>query len=115
MNYKNAYEEMKKLYQESQQEKQKLGEENKELRHWKELHSGLILAKQNIELFNQQKDFIKYMEDKIEKELNELDTLCKLNKISRYDSVYKCAYTYIIKMIDILQQFKEIMKIEQRR
>lgn len=40
-----------------------LQHENENLKNWKELHRCTILAKQNIKLFNQQKEFIRYIKD----------------------------------------------------
>lgn len=68
--------------------------ENKELKHWKELHSCSILAKQNIELFNQQKDFIKYLEEEKDRLASVCSSICE-DKFDEAD--------------DILQKYKEII------
>ena len=57
----------------------------------------------------QQKEFIKYLENEIKKEKDNLEKLCELYKITKENNAtYKFAYSYIKKMEEILQNYKEI-------
>ena len=57
----------------------------------------------------QQKEFIKYLEDEIKKEKEDLEHLCDLYKIpQKNNSTYKFVYSYINKIEKILQKYKEI-------
>ena len=85
------------------EENQKLKEETAKLKHWKELHNCSILAKQNTELFNQQKDFIKYLEDEIEKIKEDIFRNCLTSEdIDLYIKKVK-----LLKTGEILQKYKE--------
>ena len=66
MNYKNAYEEMKKLYELLQQENRSLKKqlENKYSRTG--TLTNEVLYEENTKLINQQKEFIEYMTKTIE-------------------------------------------------
>lgn len=58
----------------------------------------------------QQKEFIKYLEDEIKKEKDNLEKLCELYKITKENNAtYKFAYSYIKKMEEILQKYKSII------
>lgn len=59
---------------------------------------------------SQQKKFIKYLEDEINKEKDDLEKLCELYKIPKENNnAYKFAYSYINKMEEVLQKYKEII------
>ena len=61
-------------------------------------------------MINQQKEFIKYLEDETKKEKDDLEKLCELYKIPKENNAaYKFAYSYINKMEEILQKYKEII------
>lgn len=61
---------------------------------------------------SQQKEFIKYLEDEIKIERENLEELCKLYKIPKENnSAYKFAYSYINKTEEILQKYKEIIGV----
>ena len=67
-------------------------------------------AKNNGNMINQQKEFIKYLEDETKKEKDDLEKLCELYKIPKENNAaYKFAYSYINKMEEILQKYKEII------
>lgn len=67
-------------------------------------------------LLSQQKEFIKYLEDKIKKEKDDLEKLCELYKIPKENNAaYKFAYSYINKMEEILQKYKEIIGVEDEK
>ncbi len=69
------------------------------------------LATINYEQKIQQKEFIKYLEDEIKIERENLEELCKLYKIPKENnSAYKFAYSYINKTEEILQKYKEIIQ-----
>lgn len=58
----------------------------------------------------QQKEFIKYLEDEIKEEKDNLEKLCELCKIPKENNgAYKFAYSYIKKIEEILQKYKEII------
>ena len=58
----------------------------------------------------QQKEFIKYLEDKIKKEKEDLEQLCDLYKIPKENNgTYKFVHSYINKIEEILQKYKEII------
>lgn len=60
-------------------------------------------------LLTQEKEFIKYLEDEIKKEKEDLEHLCDLYKIpQKNNSTYKFVYSYINKIEKILQKYKEI-------
>jgi iron-sulfur cluster repair protein YtfE (RIC family) len=68
-----------------------------------------LLYEENTKLINQQKEFIKYLEDEIKKEKEDLEHLCDLYKIpQKNNSTYKFVYSYINKIEKILQKYKEI-------
>lgn len=68
-----------------------------------------LLYEENTKLVNQQKEFIKYLEDEIKKEKEDLEHLCDLYKIpQKNNSTYKFVYSYINKIEKILQKYKEI-------
>lgn len=68
-----------------------------------------LLYEENTKLINQQKEFIKYLEDEIKKEKEDLEHLCDLYKIpQKNNSTYKFVYSYINKIEEILQKYKEI-------
>lgn len=74
-------------------------------------HREEVQDRENI-LLNQQKEFIKYLEDEIKKEKDDLENLCELYKIPKENrAAYKFAYSYINKMAKILQKYKEIIGI----
>lgn len=69
-----------------------------------------ILEKSNEEYKTQQKEFIKYLEDEIKEEKDDLEKLCKLYKIPKENNgAYKFAYSYINKMEAILEKYKEMV------
>ena len=58
----------------------------------------------------QQKEFIKYLEDKIKKEKEDLEQLCDLYKIPKENNgTYKFVHSYINKIEEILQKYREII------
>ncbi len=60
----------------------------------------------------QQKEFIKYLEDEIKEEKDNLEKLCELCKIPKENNgAYKFAYSYIKKIEEILQKCKEIIGV----
>ena len=60
----------------------------------------------------QQKEFIKYLEDEIKKEKEDLEHLCDLYKIpQKNNSTYKFVYSYINKIEKILQKYKSVIGI----
>lgn len=60
----------------------------------------------------QQKEFIKYLEDEIKEEKDNLEKLCELCKIPKENNgAYKFAYSYIKKIEEILQKYKEIIGV----
>lgn len=68
-----------------------------------------LLYEEITKLINQQKEFIKYLEDEIKKEKEDLEHLCDLYKIpQKNNSTYKFVYSYINKIEKILQKYKEI-------
>lgn len=96
-------------------------EEHRELKkQLEDANETIILLKASEPMLNlkrtlektQQKEFIKYLEDKIKIERKNLEELCKLYKIPKENnSAYKFAYSYINKMEGILQKYKEIMGV----
>lgn len=96
-------------------------EEHRELKkQLEDANETIILLKASEPMLNlkralektQQKEFIKYLEDKIKIERKNLEELCKLYKIPKgNNSAYKFAYSYINKMEGILQKYKEIMGV----
>lgn len=68
-----------------------------------------ILEMKMFKLQTQQKAFIKFLEDEIKKEKEDLEHLCDLYKIpQKNNSTYKFVYSYINKIEKILQKYKEI-------
>lgn len=66
-------------------------------------------------LLTQQKEFIKYLEDKINEEKDNLEKLCELYKIPKEgNAAYKFAYSYISKMEAILQKYKSIIEDDKQ-
>ena len=64
----------------------------------------------------QQKEFIKYLEDEIKEEKDNLEKLCELCKIPKENNgAYKFAYSYIKKIEEILQKYKEIIGVEDEK
>ena len=58
----------------------------------------------------QQKEFVKYLEDEIKEEKDNLEKLCELYKIPKENNgAYKFAYSYISKIEMILQKYKKII------
>ena len=58
----------------------------------------------------QQKEFKKYLEDKIKKEKEDLEQVCKIYKISKENNgAYDFAYSYISNIKEILQKYKLII------
>ena len=58
----------------------------------------------------QQKEFIKYLEDKIQKEQKKLNDLCDLYKIPKENNgSYNFVYSFIHEMEEILQKYEEII------
>ncbi len=65
-------------------------------------------------LKTQQKEFIKFLEDGIKNEKTDLEQLCKIYKIPKENnSSYKFVCSYINKLEEILQKYKEIIGEEQ--
>ena len=127
-----ASEEFTSLLKENQELKKKLNKANDELYTLKNKYNIRLLNQisENIEpdcedyylaeietkankydlIQTQQKEFIKYLEDKIKKEKDDLEKLCELYKIPKENNAaYKFAYSYINKMEEILQKYKEII------
>ena len=60
----------------------------------------------------QQEEFIKYLEDEIKEDKDNLEKLCELYKIPKENnSAYKFAYSYIKKIEEILQKYKETIGV----
>ena len=60
----------------------------------------------------QQKEFIKYLEDEINKEKDDLEKLCELYNIPKENDIaYKFFYSYINKLEKILKKYKEIIGV----
>ncbi len=58
----------------------------------------------------EKKKFIKYLEDEIKEEKDNLEKLCELYKIPKENNgAYKFAYSYISKIEMILQKYKKII------
>lgn len=63
-------------------------------------------------LETQQKEFIKYLEDEINKEKDDLEKLCELYNIPKENDIaYKFFYSYINKLEKILKKYKEIIGV----
>lgn len=61
---------------------------------------------------NKQKNFIKYLENEIKKEKENLEQICKIYKIPKENnSAYKFAYSCIEKMENILRKYKETIGV----
>lgn len=70
------------------------------------------LINANFQNKNQQKVFIHYLEDEIKEEKDNLEKLCELCKIPKENNgAYKFAYSYIKKIEEILQKYKEIIGV----
>ena len=64
----------------------------------------------------QQKKFIKWLEDEINKEKDDLEKLCELCNISKKnDLAYKFFYSYIKKLEKILKKYKEIIGVSNEK
>lgn len=59
---------------------------------------------------DQQKDFIKYLEDTIQKERKNLDDLCDIYKVPKENnSTYKFLCSFVNRIEEILSKYKEII------
>ena len=75
-----------------------LQQENIKLKNWKELHSGLILAKENIRLHEQnkkQKEVIDKLKNKTKENIE--NAKCEITTLTIGDKAY---YQYIEKILD---------------
>lgn len=55
-------------------------------------------------------EFKKYLEDKIKKEKEDLEQICKIYKIPKENNgAYRFVYSYISTIEEILQKYEEIM------
>lgn len=98
------------ILNENQELKQKLESEYRDYSFLQEDNELLLSAIR--ELKDKQKEFIKYLEDEIKKEKEDLEQLCDLYKIPKENnSTYKFAYSYINKMKEISQKYKEIIGV----
>lgn len=62
------------------------------------------------ELKNQQKEFIKYLEDTIQKEQKNLNDLCDIYKVPKENnSTYKFLCSFVHRIEEILSKYKEII------
>lgn len=96
-------------------------EENEELKkQLEEADRKLFFTKNELDMrqksidnkLTQQKEFIKYLEDEIKEEKDNLEKLCELCKIPKENNgAYKFAYSYIKKIEEILQKYKEIIGV----
>lgn len=58
----------------------------------------------------QQKEFIKYLEDTIQKEQKNLDDLCDIYKVPKENnSTYKFLCSFVHRIEEILSKYKEII------
>lgn len=98
-----------------------LEQDNAELKKQvEELDKKLFFTKNELDMrqksidnkLTQQKEFIKYLEDEIKEEKDNLEKLCELCKIPKENNgAYKFAYSYIKKIEEILQKYKEIIGV----
>jgi hypothetical protein len=64
------------------------------------------------ELLVQQKEFIKYLEDTIQKEQKNLDDLCDIYKVPKENnSTYKFLCSFVHRIEEILSKYKEIIGV----
>ncbi len=67
------------------------------------------LQQENDKLKEQQKEFIKYLENIIQKEQKDLDDLCDIYKVPKENnSTYKFLCSFIHRIEEILLKYKEI-------
>lgn len=97
-------------YLENQELKKQLEEADRKLFFTK---NELDMRQKSIDnKLTQQKEFIKYLEDEIKEEKDNLEKLCELCKIPKENNgAYKFAYSYIKKIEEILQKYKEIIGV----
>lgn len=92
-----------------------LQKENQELKKQLEEYKLITIDYQELQGRNedyetQQKEFIKYLEDEINKEKDDLEKLCELYNISKENDIaYKFFYSYINKLEKILKKYNEII------
>lgn len=68
------------------------------------------LNKWDYENTKQQKEFIKYLEDTIQKEQKNLDDLCDIYKVPKENnSTYKFLCSFVHRIEEILSKYKEII------
>lgn len=104
----NKNNQIKELQQENKQLKEKL--ENK----YEKVGTltGELLYEENTKLINQQKEFIKYLEDTIQKEQKNLDDLCDIYKVPKENnSTYKFLCSFVHRIEEILSKYKEIIGV----
>lgn len=101
---------VKTLLEENEELKKQLEEANRKLFFTK---NELDMRQKSIDnKLTQQKEFIKYLEDEIKEEKDNLEKLCELCKIPKENNgAYKFAYSYIKKIEEILQKYKEIIGV----
>ena len=97
----------------------RLKEENQELKKQLEdrtrMYQNAYNYSQKMEskviiLETQQKEFIKYLEEEINKEKDDLEKLCELYNIPKENDIaYKFFYSYINKLEKILQKYRSII------
>ena len=104
---------------------QTLLKEKQELKKQVEkLDKKLFLTKNELDMrektidnkLTQQKAFIKWLEDEVKKQKEDLEKLCELYKIPKENNAaYKFVYSYINKMEEILQKYKEIIGVSDEK
>lgn len=64
----------------------------------------------------QQKEFIKYLEDTIQKEQKNLDDLCDIYKVPKENnSTYKFLCSFVHRIEEILSKYKEIIGVSDEK
>lgn len=93
-------------------ENQELKEELEDMTLCRDIASGHRKEVQDREtiLLNQQKEFIKYLEDTIQKEQKNLNNLCDIYKVPKENnSTYKFLCSFVYRIEEILSKYKEII------
>lgn len=97
----------------------RLKKKNQELKkHLDDANEKILLLQASEPMLNykkaleeiQQKEFIKYLENEINKEKDDLEKLCELYNIPKENDIaYKFFYSYINKLEKILQKYRSII------
>lgn len=109
----NIIKDYEKLQEENQELKKQLEEKNKKYIPGEYATETFIKTiNENILLKNQQKEFIKYLEDTIQKEQKNLDDLCDIYKVPKENnSTYKFLCSFVHRIEEILSKYKEIIGV----